>query len=129
MANYTDKSEMELQDMLVELNESNETLETLLPDEDIQAEIDANNKNIADINATINGEIVEEEVEESMPLPVISAVLPEADELPIEEAEEITQSIPTNKIERGLSAEELKTKINPDLLFKSGGVIKGYPKQ
>ena len=55
MANYKEKSEMELQDMLVELKESNETLETLLPDDDIQAEIDANNKNIADINATIKG--------------------------------------------------------------------------
>ena len=64
-----------------------------------------------------------------MPLPPISTALPEADESPIEEVEGITQSIPTNKIESGLSAEELKTKINPDLLFKSGGVIKGYPKK
>ena len=53
MANYTDKSEKELQELLEELIESNETLETLLPDDDIQLEIDANNKSIKEIILSI----------------------------------------------------------------------------
>ena len=144
MANYTDKSEKELQELLEELIESNETLETLLPDDDIQLEIDANNKSIKEINAMLASDNTWDDDEEEEERPMQTQGI-DSDALESEEEEYIPMQTPNfeeeldamedagllekDKKEPGLSVEELKTKINPDLLFKSGGQVKGYPKK
>lgn len=144
MANYTDKSEKELQELLEELIESNETLETLLPDDDIQLEIDANNKSIKEINAMLASDNTLDDDEEEEERPMQTQGI-DSDALESEEEEYTPMQTPNfeeeldamedagllekDKKEPGLSVEELKTKINPDLLFKSGGQVKGYPKK
>ena len=121
MANYTDKSKEDLNDILSSLIDENEELKDLSDDEDILAQIEENKKEIAIINDLLleegsskeeveeKIEDVKEDIEKSETLVELHTVSPENMTLEeIEEKEEIMKEdldAPDN-----MTAEEIKEK-------------------